>query len=165
MMPTKSHYLPRERVDFRPQGFILGFLTCQEPTRQPYLLCDTRGREHIRIAELILAAGEVTDLDEPELDQRFQTVIHGTQAHSDSLAELALVEFRILVQQAQNLKPRLFLNSRFFAQLVWDTLPPHRYRGTSPGVRIRGCSNLNNSPNACRARTDGENTSAATSTN
>jgi hypothetical protein len=69
------------------------------------------------------------------------------------------------MQQAQNLKSRLFLNFRFAIQLVSDTLPPHRYRGTSTGVRIRGCSNLNNSPSAARrARTDGENTSAYAST-
>jgi hypothetical protein len=70
------------------------------------------------------------------------------------------------VQQAQNLKPRLFLNFRFVIQLVSDTLPPYRHRSTSTGGRIHACSKLNNSPSAvCRARTDRENTSADMSTN
>ena len=97
---------------------ILGFLSCQEPTRQPYLLRNTRGREQVRVAELVATPGEVTHLDEPELGQGFQAVIHCTQAHSDSLTKLALVEFRVLVQQAQNLEPRLVLDFRFVVQCL-----------------------------------------------
>jgi hypothetical protein len=47
------------------------------------------------------------------------------------------------VQQAQNLKSRLFLNFRFDIQLVSDTLPPNRHQSTSAGERIRACSKLN----------------------
>ncbi len=47
------------------------------------------------------------------------------------------------MQQAQNLKSRLFLNFRFAIQLVSDTLPPFRHQSTSAGERIRACSKLN----------------------
>ncbi len=78
-------------------------------------------REHIRIAKLVLAAREVTHLDEPEFDQGFQTIIHGAQAHAHPLPELALGEFRVLVEQTQDLEPRLFLDFRPVVQSLAET--------------------------------------------
>jgi hypothetical protein len=68
-----------------------------------------------------LAADEVADLDEPELDQRFQAVIHGTQAHTHLLPELPLGKVRILMQQTQNLKSRLVLDFRSVIQSLVGT--------------------------------------------
>ncbi len=67
----------------------------------------------------------VADLHEPTLDERAQRIIHRAQADVQSLPQLPLGQFRVLVQQAQDLEPRHFLYfSPFFKEL------PSGYRRT-----------------------------------
>ncbi len=74
---------------------------------------------------LVPVPREVAGFQETSLDERAQAVVHRAQAYTHPLSQLPLGEFRVLVQQAQDLEPRLFLDFCFFIQSVTHELPPH----------------------------------------
>ena len=68
------------------------------------------------MAELARVAREIARLDESAVNQRPQATIHCAQTDPDSLAEFALGQCQIFVQETQNPEPRLFLNFSFIVQ-------------------------------------------------
>jgi len=123
--------LPRQKLDLNSQRPVLLNLSPKKSPGKQRLFCDSRRRQHIGVSELVRVPREVARLHQPALDERAQAVVNRSQTDAYPLPHLPLGQFRVLVQQAQDLEPRLFLDFRFIVQFRPFALPPDRRRSAS----------------------------------
>ena len=80
---------------------VLAFLARQERLRQAQPVADAARRQHVEVAELVVAALEVLRLDPALGEQRLQQVVRLAEADAELARELALRVLGVLLEQAQ----------------------------------------------------------------
>ena len=92
-------------------------------------MLDALGGEDIQVSSLVVAAAEVSGLDDAFLDERSQAVVDFAEANTQLFCQLALGAIRLFLQQAQDLEVNFLVDLvsvhlKVCVDIGIDTLPP-----------------------------------------
>ena len=99
-------------MNFRPECFVFGLLSLEEPTGQSDLFHDALRSQHIYIAKLVFRLAEVLHLDPAFVDQGVEAVVQAAGADTQALSDVALGQVGVFLQHAQDPEIGVFLKLR-----------------------------------------------------
>ena len=95
-------YLLAELGDLRFQLVVFGLLPLQESAGDVHLSHQSARRENVDIGEFVVAVLEITSLNPPFFNERFQTVIRLAEADTELVRQLPLRQIRANFKQLEN---------------------------------------------------------------
>lgn len=94
--------LAPQLLDFPLNGFEFSFLAFQKSQNYAGLFFQASWSEQINVGTLVIAAAEITQLDEAFFNQRLEAVIDLTKADPHGLSQFALTEIRVALKQLKD---------------------------------------------------------------
>jgi len=89
-------------LDLRTRCTVFVLLLSQEASRQIQLGGDAAWGEQVGVGQLVVAAAEVVGLDQTLVEQGLEQVMGLAEAHAQGARQLALADFGLFFDQAEN---------------------------------------------------------------